>query len=255
MLAQSRRVVPSAVRAWTISTLPPPLGGKPANAWVRSLKIGWLAPPGRALKAAAVPLAFTTLAVPATTVRAPAPGSATMLGTLDLRSSSGSAAGLAAGGGLVAAVLSETAGGAAVAGLSALLNSASHFSLSWSAWVSVGDVAAALEGALNWLLLGALTCAIEPAAQKILRVVTVTVAANKARIVRQRSARLSRVVVNAISLSHSIAPVTQTLEANSEFTDSPSVLPADCAPIVINATENPHVQQKVAKMQHPCKHG
>jgi len=91
-------------------------------------------------------------------------------------------------------------------------------------------------------------------AQKIPRVVTVTAAANKPRIVRQRSARLSRVVVNAISLSHApLKPVTQTLEANSDFTDSPPVLPADCAPIVINATENPYVQQKVAKMQHPCK--
>jgi hypothetical protein len=83
-----------------------------------------------------------------------------------------------------------------------------------------------LEGALNWLLAGALTCAIKPAAQKILRVVTVTVAANKARIVRQRSARLSRVVVNAISLSHApLNSVTQTLEANSEFTNSPAGAP------------------------------
>ncbi len=123
----------------------------------------------------------------------------------------------------MAAVLLEAAGWSAVAGLSALLNSDSHFSLSWSAWLSVGDLAAALEGALNWLLLGALTCAIEPAAQKILRVVTVTVAANKARIVRQRSARLSRVVVNAIGLSPApLNRLLKTLEANS---DSPAPLP------------------------------
>src|SRR5437899_11474336 len=193
---------------------------KPAKAWVRSLNTAWSRPPGRALKAAAVPLAFTTLAEPATTVRAPAPGSATMLGTLERRSSStacGCGSGLA--GGVVAADLSGV-GAAAGAGLSALLNSDSRFSFNWSAWPSVGVLAGALDWALNWLLAGALTCAIEPAVRKILRVVTVTVATNKPRIVRQRSARLSRVVVNAISLlPRSIEPVTQTPEANS---DSPT---------------------------------
>src|ERR1700751_3952286 len=120
----------------------PPLDAKPAKAWVRSLKIGWLAPPGRALKASAVPLTFTILAVPATTVRAPAPGSATMLGTLERLSSStacGWGAGWAGPGAAAAGVgVAATAGAGAGAGLSALLNSDSHFSFSRSAWVSVG---------------------------------------------------------------------------------------------------------------------
>src|SRR5437899_11965582 len=137
-----------------------------------------------------------------------------MLGTLERRSSSaGWVSGLA--GGVPAAGLSGAA-----TDLSVLLNSDSHFSFNWSAWLSVGELAGALGWALNWLLAGALTCAIEPAVRKTLRVVIVTVATNKPRIVRQRSARLSRVVVNAISLlPRSIEPVTQTPEANS---DSPT---------------------------------
>src|SRR6188768_2897900 len=114
---------------------------KPAKASVRGFRAAWWAPPGR--KPAAAVLAFTNLAEPETMVRAPAPGMVAMLGTLEVRSSSRPAAG---------------ADGAAAA-LSALLCSLSHFSLSWSAWLSVGDGAADFAGALSWFLLGAFTWA------------------------------------------------------------------------------------------------
>src|SRR6266542_2011566 len=79
-------------------------------------------------------------------------------------------------------------------------------------------------------------------------------AANRLGTIRQRVARGSRVVMNAIGLSRSIKTQLHVFEANSEFTDLPRSAPHAFALLrPILAMDNPQVQQKVAKMQHPCK--
>jgi hypothetical protein len=58
--------------------------------------------------------------------------------------------------------------------------------------------------------------------------------------------------MNAIGLSRFIETQRLVPEANSEFTDLPrSTPPAFALLRPILATDNPQVQQKVAKMQHP----
>jgi hypothetical protein len=75
-----------------------------------------------------------------------------------------------------------------------------------------------------------------------------------ARIVLHRSPRSARVVVIAISLSRSLIR-TNTLEAIGDFAGSPASAPRFVASRAILATKKSQVQQKVAKMQHPCGSG